>query len=85
MRVDQPGQHQPRRRGSGWTSESASSPLAVARPRRAGASTSDGLGWETTLDVPGEVLMIQVGEHVVLVALGRTAFEAEVGRDRPRR
>jgi catechol 2,3-dioxygenase-like lactoylglutathione lyase family enzyme len=26
----------------------------------------DGLGWEAALDVPGEVLMIQAGEHLVL-------------------
>ena len=39
----------------------------------------DGLGWEPALDVPGEVLMIRVGEHVVLSLWDRSAFEAEVG------
>jgi len=39
----------------------------------------DGLGWEASLDVPGEVLMIQVGEHVMLSLWQDTAFEAEVG------
>jgi len=39
----------------------------------------DGLGWEAELDVPGEVLMIQVGQHVVLSLWDRTQFEEEVG------
>ncbi|WP_028636221.1 VOC family protein [Nocardioides sp. URHA0032] len=39
----------------------------------------DGLGWGASLDVPGDVLMIQVGEHVVLSLWQDTAFEAEVG------
>lgn len=39
----------------------------------------DGLGWRAALDVPGEVLMIQVGEHVVLSLWAEPGFEAEVG------
>ncbi len=39
----------------------------------------DGLGWEPALDVPGEVLMIKVGEKVVLSLWDETGFEAEVG------
>ena len=39
----------------------------------------DGLGWEPAMFVPGDVLMIQVGEHVVLSLWQDTAFEAEVG------
>jgi catechol 2,3-dioxygenase-like lactoylglutathione lyase family enzyme len=39
----------------------------------------DGLGWEASLDVPGEVVMVKVGEHVVLSLWDRAAFEAEVG------
>jgi predicted lactoylglutathione lyase len=39
----------------------------------------DGLGWTPSMDVPGEVLMIQVGEHVVLSLWVDTEFEAEVG------
>jgi hypothetical protein len=39
----------------------------------------DGLGWPSELDVPGEVLMIRTGEHLVLSLWDRTAFEAEVG------
>lgn len=39
----------------------------------------DGLGWEASLDVPGEVLMIQVAEHVMLSLWQDSAFEAEVG------
>src|SRR5262245_10304264 len=40
----------------------------------------DGLGWEPELDVPGEVVMIRVGEHLLLSLWDDTAFEAEVGR-----
>ena len=39
----------------------------------------DGLGWESVLDVPGDVLMIRVGQHVVLSLWDESAFEAEVG------
>ncbi len=39
----------------------------------------DGLGWEAALDVPGEVLMIKVGEHVVLSLWNAVEFAAEVG------
>jgi catechol 2,3-dioxygenase-like lactoylglutathione lyase family enzyme len=39
----------------------------------------DGLGWEAALDVPGEVLMIQAGEHLVLSLWATAEFEAEVG------
>lgn len=39
----------------------------------------DGLGWTADLDVPGEVLMIRVGEHLVLSLWAEEGFEAEVG------
>lgn len=39
----------------------------------------DGLGWEPALHVEGDVLMIQVGEHVVLSFWVEEHFEAEVG------
>lgn len=39
----------------------------------------EGLGWTSELDVPGEVLMIRAGEHLVLGLWDRAAFEAEVG------
>lgn len=39
----------------------------------------DGLGWTAELDVPGEVLMIRTGEHLVLSLWAEAAFEAEVG------
>jgi uncharacterized protein len=39
----------------------------------------DGLGWTASMDVPGEVLMIQVGEHVMLSLWVDHEFEAEVG------
>jgi catechol 2,3-dioxygenase-like lactoylglutathione lyase family enzyme len=38
-----------------------------------------GLGWQPSIDVPGEVLMIKVGAHVVLSLWDRAHFEAEVG------
>jgi catechol 2,3-dioxygenase-like lactoylglutathione lyase family enzyme len=39
----------------------------------------DGLGWTPAADVPGDVLMIQVGAHVVLSLWDAAHFEAEVG------
>ncbi len=39
----------------------------------------DGLGWEASLDVPGEVLMVKVADKVVLSLWSEAAFEAEVG------
>lgn len=39
----------------------------------------DGLGWTPELDVPGEVLMIRTGEHLVLSLWAEEGFEAEVG------
>lgn len=39
----------------------------------------DGLGWEAELDVPGEVLMIRVGEHLILSLWDAAHFEEEVG------
>jgi uncharacterized protein len=42
----------------------------------------DGLGWTAALDVPGEVLMIQAGQHVVLSFWVEPEFEAEVGEIR---
>ncbi|HEX4472955.1 MAG TPA: VOC family protein [Nocardioides sp.] len=39
----------------------------------------DGLGWAPELDVPGEVVMIRTGEHLVLSLWDEAAFEAEVG------
>ncbi len=39
----------------------------------------DGLGWRAALDVPGEVLMIQAGERLVLSLWDVDEFEAEVG------
>ena len=39
----------------------------------------DGLGWRADLDVPGEVLMIPVGERLLLSLWAEAGFEAEVG------
>ena len=39
----------------------------------------DGLGWQAELDIPGEVLMIRAGEHLVLSLWTESGFEAEVG------
>ena len=39
----------------------------------------DGLGWSAELDVPGEVLMIRTGEHLILSLWAESGFEAEVG------
>ncbi len=39
----------------------------------------DGLGWEAFMDVPGDVLMIQAGQHLLLSLWVEPHFEAEVG------
>jgi uncharacterized protein len=39
----------------------------------------DRLGWSPELDVPGEVVMIRVGEHLILSLWDEAHFEAEVG------
>jgi len=39
----------------------------------------DGLGWAPELEVPGEVVMIRVGEHLILSLWDEAHFEAEVG------
>jgi hypothetical protein len=53
--------------------------LAVSDLQRTRAFYVDGLGWEPALDVPGEVLMIQAGEHLVLSLWDADQFAAEVG------
>jgi catechol 2,3-dioxygenase-like lactoylglutathione lyase family enzyme len=39
----------------------------------------DGLGWEPALEAPGEVLMFEVADKVVLSLWAEAGFEAEVG------
>lgn len=39
----------------------------------------DGLGWEAFMDVPGDVLMIRTGQHLLLSLWVEPHFEAEVG------
>lgn len=56
--------------------------LAVRDLDASRAFYADGLGWAPALDVPGEVLMIQVGEHVLLSLWVQEQFEAEVGEVR---
>ncbi len=53
--------------------------LAVADLAATRAFYLDGLGWQAELDVPGEVLMIKVGERLVLSLWDEAGFEAEVG------
>ena len=53
--------------------------LAVADLEATRAFYLDGLGWQAELDVPGEVLMIKVGERLVLSLWDEAGFEAEVG------
>lgn len=38
-----------------------------------------GLEWHPEVDVPGDVLMVKVGEHLVLSLWDRSAFTREVG------
>lgn len=53
--------------------------LAVEDLDAARAFYLDGLGWPAAMDVPGEVLMVRVGEHLVLSLWALAEFEAEVG------
>ncbi|MBZ5737198.1 VOC family protein [Nocardioides mangrovi] len=53
--------------------------LAVADLDATRAFYVDGLGWTPELFVPGEVLMIKAGEHLVLSFWAEAGFEAEVG------
>lgn len=54
--------------------------LAVGDLARSRAFYCDGLGWVPALEVPDDVVMIEVGEHVVLSLWARAGFEAEVGQ-----
>jgi catechol 2,3-dioxygenase-like lactoylglutathione lyase family enzyme len=40
----------------------------------------EGLGWRPELEVPGEVVMIRVGEHLILSLWDEAHFEVEVGQ-----
>lgn len=40
----------------------------------------EGLGWKPELDVPGEVIMIKVGERLILSLWAASGFEEEVGQ-----
>ena len=53
--------------------------LAVRDLEASRAFYVDGLGWTPDLHVPGDVLMIKVGELLVLSLWDEAAFEAEVG------
>jgi catechol 2,3-dioxygenase-like lactoylglutathione lyase family enzyme len=53
--------------------------LAVADLEATYAFYVDGLGWTPELHVPGEVLMIRTGEHLILSLWSEAGFEAEVG------
>lgn len=53
--------------------------LAVADVAAAHRFYVDGLGWAPVIYVPGEVLMIRVGERLVLSFWSEAGFESEVG------
>jgi catechol 2,3-dioxygenase-like lactoylglutathione lyase family enzyme len=53
--------------------------LAVPDLDAARAFYLDGLGWEAAMYVPDDVVMIQLGEHLLLSLWVEEAFEAEVG------
>ncbi len=53
--------------------------LAVPDLEAAQAFYVDGLGWTPALHVPGDVLMIQVGDKLVLSLWAEPGFESEVG------
>ena len=52
--------------------------LAVADLDATRSFYLDGLGWQAELDVPGEVIMIRAGEHLILSLWDVDEFEAEV-------
>ncbi|MDQ6687747.1 MAG: VOC family protein [Actinomycetota bacterium] len=56
--------------------------LAVADLEATRLFYVDGLGWTPVVNVPGEVLMFQVGPQLVLSLWAEHEFEAEVGRVR---
>lgn len=53
--------------------------LVVADLERARRFYLQGLGWTAALDVPGEVVMLQLGEKLVLSLWAETAAKAEIG------
>lgn len=53
--------------------------LAVADLQATRRFYVEGLGWPPELDVPGEVLMIGIGERLVLSLWDERGFEGEVG------
>ncbi|WP_110182388.1 VOC family protein [Nocardioides solisilvae] len=53
--------------------------LAVADVSASRRFYAEGLGWEPTVDVPGEVVMFRVADKVVLSLWAAAAFEAETG------
>lgn len=44
----------------------------------------DGLGWKAVMDVPGEVVFIQIGHRLLLGLFGADDLEADVDPTRPR-
>lgn len=65
--------------GSGMDQRVSFITLAVRDLDRTRRFYLDGLGWKAELDVPGEVIMIRVGQHLILSLWNRDEFEAEVG------
>jgi catechol 2,3-dioxygenase-like lactoylglutathione lyase family enzyme len=57
--------------------------LAVRDVAASHAFYVEGLGWEPALHVPGEVVMIQTGQHLLLSLWDREAFTAETGHAPP--
>jgi len=53
--------------------------LVVADLERARRFYLDGLRWPAALDVPGEVVMIHVGDKLVLSLWAESAAKAEIG------
>lgn len=53
--------------------------LAVADLEASRRFYLEGLGWTAELEVPGDVLMLRAGDHLVLSLWAEAGFEAEVG------
>src|SRR3569623_1372279 len=54
--------------------------LVVADLQRSRRFYLEGLGWPAALDVPGEVVMVNVGNKLVFSLWAESAARAEVGR-----
>ena len=68
-----------------WTSESTSSPSACTTSRAARKFYVEGLGWDIALEVPGDILFVQVNHGLLLAFYGADDLAADVAPGAPAR